>query len=73
MVGNYFNYTFLDFFSSNCTLSKQNIKKEENYLWGIEKEKTEKEKFEEQMKNPDPNSEYQKFKKQKEEEEKNGK
>ena len=52
---------------------KEIIKKAENYLWGIEKEKTEKEKFEEQMKNPDPNSEYQKFKKQKEEEEKNGK
>ena len=48
------------------------IKKAEKYLYGIENEKTEEEKLKDQINNPDPNSDYQKFKKEQEKKEKSG-
>jgi hypothetical protein len=48
------------------------IKKAEKYIYGIEKEKTEEEKLKDQINNPDPNSDYQKFKKEQEKKEKSG-
>ena len=45
---------------------KDIIQKAEKYLYGIENEKTEEEKLMESAENPDPNSSYQKFKKEKE-------
>ncbi len=48
------------------------IKKAEKYLYGIEKEKTEEEKLKDQINNPNPNSDYQKFKKEQEKKEKSG-
>ena len=38
----------------------------------MEKEKTEEEKLKDQINNPDPNSDYQKFKKEQEKKEKSG-
>nr|DAU73215.1 MAG TPA: hypothetical protein [Caudoviricetes sp.] len=48
------------------------IKRAEKYFYGIEKEKTEEEKLKDQINNPDPNSDYQKFKKEQEKKEKSG-
>lgn len=48
------------------------IKKAEKYLYGIENEKTEEQKFMDSANNPDPNSDYQKFKKEQEKKEKSG-
>ena len=48
------------------------IKRAEKYFYGIEKEKIEEEKLKDQINNPDPNSDYQKFKKEQEKKEKSG-
>ena len=48
------------------------IKRAEKYFYGIEKEKTEEQKLKDQINNPDPNSDYQKFKKEQEKKEKSG-